>query len=243
MEIFPAIDILDGKVVRLSRGDYDRVTVYGENPMQTAREFKKSGARNLHVVDLDGARDGRPSNFDAIRQIASDVGMFVEVGGGIRDENRVASYLEAGAGRVILGTAAVNDFGFLREMVKRHGDRIAVSVDAVDDLIAINGWKEATELRGMDFCLGLKEIGVGTVIYTDISRDGGLSGANLAAYERLAEIKGLNVIASGGISFESELEWLREKGVYGAILGKALYSGKLSLERAMEIGGRDGAQI
>jgi len=236
MKIFPAVDLKDGKAVRLFQGDYDKMTVYGENPVKTAEGFKESGASCLHIVDLDGAKDGTPANFEVIRQIVKNVNMFVQVGGGIRDESRVAQYLELGAGRVILGTAAVNDFDFLRAMVKKYDSRIAVSVDVKDEYIAVRGWKETTDIKGMDFCEKLAGAGLATVIYTDISKDGALSGTNLEAYDRLAKIKGLNIIASGGISFEHEISELRKKGIYGAILGKAIYSGSLDLKRAVELG-------
>ena len=237
MKIFPAVDLKDGKAVRLFQGDYDKMTVYGDDPVETARDFKKSGASNLHIVDLDGAKDGRPVNFEIIKRITADAGMFVEVGGGIRDEERIVQYLGSGADRVIIGTAAVKNFEFLCDMVKKFGDKIAVSVDVKNEYIAINGWREVTDINGMDFCKRLLTIGVKTVIYTDISKDGGLSGTNLGAYDRLSEIKGLDIIASGGISFEHEITALKSRGLYGLILGKALYSGKLDLKRAIELGG------
>ena len=236
MIIFPAIDIKDGKVVRLFQGDYDRVTVYGEDPVSTAKLFMGKGASHLHVVDLDGARDGSPVNFDAIEKIARETTMSVQVGGGVRDEERITGYLELGVKRVILGTIAVRDFGFLCRMVEKYGGGIAVGVDVKDGRVAVNGWKEETDTDGMSFCEKLAGVGVETVIYTDISKDGVLGGTNLGAYGRLSEISGLNIIASGGISFEEEITELRRMGVYGAILGKALYSGKLDLSRAIELG-------
>ena len=238
MKIFPAIDLKDGKAVRLFQGDYDQMTVYSENPVEIARDFKEKGASNLHLVDLDGAKDGKLVNFDTIKKIVGDVELFVEVGGGIRDEQRIAQYLELGIGRVILGTIAVKDFGFLCDMVKKYGEKIAVGVDVKDEYVAINGWKERTDVKGMDFCKKLLNAGVKTVIYTDISKDGALKGTNLDAYDRLSEMKGLDVIASGGISFENEITQLRRKGIYGAILGKAIYSGMLDLKKAIELGER-----
>ena len=235
MKIFPAIDLKDGKAVRLFQGDYNQMTVYSENPVEVAGDFKNKGASNLHLVDLDGAKDGKLVNFDTIKKIVSDVDLFVEVGGGIRDEQRILQYLELGTGRVILGTIAVKDFGFLCDMVKKYGDKIAVGVDVKDEYVAINGWKEVTGVKGMDFCRKLQSVGVKTVIYTDISKDGALKGTNLEAYDKLSEIKGLDIIASGGISFENEISQLRNKGIYGAILGKALYSGMLDLRRAIEL--------
>lgn len=236
MEIYPAIDIRDGKVVRLTKGDYDKMTVYADHPEQIAEEFIRAGAKNLHTVDLDGAKEGTLCNFDIIEGLTQSGRMFVEVGGGIRDEKRIAAYLEAGAGRVILGSVAVENPGFVGDMVKKYGDAVAVGVDAVDQKVAIHGWKTVSDLDSLDFCRKMHEtMGVSTVIYTDISRDGTLSGTNLKVYEKLSEIKGLQIIASGGITFEEEIGKLKEMGVYGAILGKALYTGKLSLSRAIEI--------
>lgn len=233
MEIFPAIDLKDGKAVRLFQGDYDQMTVYSDDPVEVARGFKAAGAKNLHLVDLDGAKDGKLINFETIKAITGEVEMFVEVGGGIRDEERIRQYLELGVGRVILGTIAVKDFAFLKTMVDKYQDQIAVGVDVKDQLIAINGWKEITDINGMDFCSKLRDIGVKTVIYTDISKDGGMQGTNLQAYEKLSEIEGLHIVASGGISFEEEITALKNIGTYGAILGKALYTGALDLSKAL----------
>lgn len=235
IEIFPAIDLKDGKAVRLFQGDYDQMTIYSENPVEVARGFKQAGAKNLHLVDLDGAKDGRLVNFETIKAITKDVEMFVEVGGGIRDEERIRQYLELGVGRIILGTIAVKNFLFLQEMVEKYQDKIAVGVDVKDGHIAINGWKEVTDIAGMDFCTKLRDIGVKTVIYTDISKDGGMQGTNLQAYEKLAEIHGLDIVASGGISFEKEITALKNNGTYGAILGKSLYTGALDLKRVLQL--------
>lgn len=234
MELFPAIDLRNGQAVRLFQGDYDQMTVYSEDPVQVARNFKAKGAVNLHLVDLDGAKDGRLVNFDTIQKIVKDAGMFVEVGGGIRDEERIRQYLDLGVGRVILGTIAVKDPEFLQQMVRKYGEKIAVGVDAKDGFVAVNGWKEVTDKDSMEFCRYLAGIGVKTVIYTDIARDGGLQGTNLDAYEALSSIEGLDIVASGGISFEREITALKDR-VYGAILGKALYSGVLDLEKAIEL--------
>ena len=234
MKIFPAIDLRDGKAVRLFQGDYDQMTVYSENPVDIARSFKAKGADNLHLVDLDGAKDGRLVNFDTIKAIVEEVDMFVEVGGGIRDEERIKQYLDLGVGRVILGTVAIKEPEFLKEMVAKYGESIAVGVDARDGFVAINGWKEITDTKSFEFCEYLKAIGVKTVIYTDISRDGGLQGTNMEAYRRLQQIEGLDIVASGGISFEEEISALKDVAA-AAILGKALYSGMLDLERALEL--------
>ena len=234
MELFPAIDLRNGQAVRLFQGDYDQMTVYSSKPEDVARQFKEKGARNLHLVDLDGAKDGELVNFESIKNIVSGLDMFVEVGGGIRDEERIKQYLDLGVGRVILGTIAIKDPEFLEAMVAKYGDKIAVGVDVKDGYVAINGWKEVTDKKGMEFCEYLADIGVKTVIYTDISRDGGLKGTNLEAYKKLAEIEGLDIVASGGISFEEEITALKET-TYGAILGKALYDGLLDLEKALEL--------
>ena len=234
MKIFPAIDLRDGRAVRLYQGDYDQMTVYSDSPVQGARSFKEAGAEYLHLVDLDGAKDGALVNFDTIKAIVEDVDMFVEVGGGIRDEERIKQYLEVGVGRVILGTIAIKDPAFLEEMVSKYGDKIAVGVDARDGFVAINGWKEITDKKGIEFCKYLESIGVKTVIYTDISRDGGLEGTNMEVYRELQEIEGLEITASGGISFEEEITALKDV-VDSAILGKAIYSGKLNLARAVEL--------
>lgn len=235
MEIFPAIDLRDGKAVRLFQGDYDQMTVYSDSPAEVAGRFREQGARNLHLVDLDGAKDGELANFETIGRIMRETDLFVEVGGGIRDEARINAYLELGVGRVILGTVAVTDFAFLSQMVKKYGEKIAVGVDVREGLVAVSGWKEVTDIPGMEFCRRLSEVGVKTVIYTDISKDGGLAGTNLEAYEALGRIRGLDVVASGGISFEWEIERLAAGGTYGAILGKALYSGKLALGRCLAL--------
>lgn len=234
MKIFPAIDLKDGKAVRLFQGDYDQMTVYSDDPVDVARSFREKGAENLHVVDLDGAKDGRLINYDTIREIVENVRMFVEVGGGIRDEEKIRQYLDLGVGRVILGTVAVKDPGFLEDMVKKYGEKIAVGVDARDGYVAVNGWKEITDRKSFDFCRYLRDIGVKTVIYTDISRDGSLEGTNMEAYRKLSAIEGLEIVASGGISFEKEIIELKDI-VQAAILGKAVYSGKIDLAAAVEL--------
>lgn len=235
MELFPAIDIRGAKVVRLTKGDYDVMKVYRDNPAEVAEEFLKAGASNLHVVDLDGARDGSLANFDSIKELASTKGLFIEVGGGIRNMERIESYLKLGVGRVILGTAAVKNYPFVEQAVKEFGDAVAVGVDAKDGMVAISGWEEVTATDSLDFCKKLRDTGVKTVIYTDISKDGAMSGTNLEIYKKLSEIKGLDIVASGGITFENEIETLRDMGTYGAILGKALYEGKLDLNKALKI--------
>ncbi len=233
MEIFPAIDLSGGKVVRLTKGDYDQMTVYGDDPAAVAAEFWRAGARNLHVVDLDGAKDGTTANQEAVRRILAAVDMFVEVGGGIRNEERIRQYLDLGAGRVILGTVAARDPEFLKEMTAKYGEKIAVGIDARNGRVAVAGWLEETELETAEFCRFCRDIGVKTAIVTDIDKDGALGGANLALYRELAAIEGLGIIASGGVSSLAELDELAAGGVAGAIIGKALYNGNLDLAECL----------
>lgn len=234
MIIFPAIDLREGKVVRLNQGNYDEMTVYGDNPLEVAINFKKAGATHLHVVDLDGARGGTPENSNVIRQLIGQSGLSVQVGGGIRTRERIETYLGLGAARVILGTAAIKNPDFLKSMVDVYKGAIAVGVDVKNGLAAVNGWEETTKVDGVAFCGTLAEMGVETVIFTDISKDGGCGGTNLDVYRELSKIKGLRVIASGGISFEEEIVALKEL-TYGAILGKALYTGILDLNRCIRL--------
>ncbi len=236
MKLFPAIDLRDGQVVRLTRGDYDKMTVYGTDPAAQAAAFRAAGAKCLHLVDLDGAKDGAPANFEAIRAIARQGGLYIEVGGGIRTEERIAQYLELGVGRCILGSAAVTDFDFTARMLQKYGDRLAVGVDLRDGRVAIHGWQETTAEEGLDFCRRLYEAGCGAVIVTDIARDGAMQGTNLALYRRLrAALPGLVVTASGGISRTGELLALDRMGVAAAILGKSLYTGALDLAECVRL--------
>ena len=230
MQIFPAIDLRGGQVVRLYQGDYDKMTVYGADPCAVARDFIAAGAKCLHVVDLDGAKDGTLANFDTIAAIAKQGGLYIEVGGGIRTEERIRQYLDLGVDRCILGTVAVKNFDFTARMAQTYGGKIVVGVDARDGYVAINGWKELSAERGVDFCRRLYAAGVETVIYTDISRDGAEQGTNLALYRELAKIEGLKVTASGGVSSLEELKELEAIGTHAAILGKALYTGRLDLK-------------
>lgn len=234
MQIFPAIDLSGGQVVRLYQGDYDKMTVYGADPCAAARDFLAAGAQYLHVVDLDGAKDGTLANFESIAAIARQGGLYIEVGGGIRTEERIRQYLDLGVSRCILGTIAVKDFDFTARMAQAYGDAIAVGVDARDGYVAVNGWKELSPERGVDFCRRLRDAGVKTVIYTDISRDGAEQGTNLELYRELAQIEGLNVTASGGVSSIGELKELQAIGTHAAILGKALYTGRLDLKTVLQ---------
>jgi phosphoribosylformimino-5-aminoimidazole carboxamide ribotide isomerase len=234
MEIFPAIDLKNGMVVRLTHGDFNQMDVYSEDPVRMAESFKKQGARNLHVVDLDGAKEGTPINFSVISDLVKAGGLYVEVGGGIRDEARINQYLELGVGRVILGTVVVENFDFTCRMIKKYGDKIAAGVDARSDKVATRGWLNDTKMDAADLCGNLSDAGISAIIYTDIARDGAMQGANIDAYRRLCKNVDCPIIASGGISSIEELTLLDDIGVYGAILGKALYTGTLNLKDVIE---------
>lgn len=234
MTIYPAIDIIDGKVVRLYKGGYDTVKNYDLTVEEAAKSFLNSGAKFLHAVDLDGAKAGRAVNLAAVEKIISS-GLNVEIGGGIRGQSQIETYLNAGAMRVILGTVAVRDFKFTCEMAKKYPQQIAVGIDALNQKVAVSGWEEITEIDSVEFCKRLFDNGIDYVIYTDISRDGTLAGTNLEIYSKLKEIKGLKICASGGISSLDEIRTLSQMGVDGAILGKALYEGKLNLTEAIEV--------
>lgn len=233
MNIFPAIDIMGGKAVRLTKGDYGTKEIFGE-PINFAEEFIKSGAKFLHTVDLDGAKSGRTENYAVIKNLC-ETGLNVQVGGGVRDMERVEKYVDAGVGRVIIGTAAVNDFEFLKEALKEYGEKIAVGVDAKNNFAATDGWEKVTRINSFEFCERLRDTGVKTVVYTDIATDGMMKGTNLDNFRKLSKIEGLNIIASGGVTFYEEIEALRIMGVYGVILGKALYKNLLRLDKAIEI--------
>lgn len=235
MLIFPAIDIIGGKVVRLSEGDYGRVKDYAVTPIEACEKFAEQGATHLHVVDLDGAKSGKADNAKTIEEVVLKCGAFVEVGGGIRTFDQIEKYLDCGVARVILGTIAVRNMNFVENAVARFGNAIAVGVDAKDEKVAISGWEEITELNSLDFCKTLKNIGVSNVIYTDISKDGMLNGPNLGIYEVLCQTYYSKITASGGISDLIELKKLKNIGVYGAILGKALYENKIDLKQAIQI--------
>ena len=235
MNLFPAIDLQGGQAVRLYQGDYDQMTVYNADPVAQAAAFAAAGARYLHVVDLDGARDDTTANRQTIAAIARQGGLYIEVGGGIRDQARIEQYLALGVDRCILGTAAVRDFPFAARMARQYGDRIAVGVDMRDGLVAVNGWKEVTPEPGVAFCRRCAEAGLRAVIATDISRDGTLQGTNLELYRALLQIPGLAVTASGGIARMEELETLRAMGCHAAILGKAIYTGAIDLAKAVRL--------
>ena len=235
MLIFPAIDLFEGKAVRLLKGDYARMTVYNEDPLSVARDFAAQGATCLHLVDLEGAKSGTTPNIDTVRRLAAETDLFTEVGGGIRTMNTVRAYLDAGVDRVILGTAAVKDEAFLREAVSAYGEKIAVGVDIRDGKVAIHGWTETSEIDAMDFMAKLEQIGVRTVICTDISRDGAMAGTNHDLYRQLSEKYALQIIASGGVSSLEDVRRLAKRNLYGAIIGKAYYTGAISLKEAIEV--------
>ena len=233
MQLFPAIDIYEGKVVRLYKGDYNQMKIYGTNPVVTAKEFEEKGAQSIHIVDLQGAQTGKTPNLSIIKRIASETSLFTEVGGGIRSMYVVRSYLEAGVDRVIIGTAAVTNPKFLDEALSEYGKRIAVGVDILGGKVAIKGWTEASEYSAEEFCEQLQAKGVKTIICTDISKDGVLGGANLALYKELTKKYSMDIIASGGVSSIDDLVALDNAGVYGAIIGKAYYEGVLNLDDAI----------
>ena len=235
MLILPAIDLYEGRAVRLLHGDYKQMTVYSDDPVAVARDFLAAGAREIHVVDLEGARDGTTPNLEIVRQIAAIPGLSVEIGGGIRTMETVRAYLAAGVSRVILGTAAVTDEGFLRAALAEFPEAVAVGVDIRDGKVAIRGWLEVSELDAMDFCRKLDAMGVRTLISTDISRDGAMRGANHELYRALAAELSLRIIASGGVSSLEDVRTLSALGIYGAIVGRAYYTGAISLPEAIEV--------
>ena len=235
MLIFPAIDLFEGKAVRLFKGDYAQMTVYNENPLAVAEDFKRAGATCLHVVDLEGAKSGETPNIDTVTALSAVDGLFVEVGGGIRSMEVVDRYLSAGVDRVILGTAAVKDEAFLRAAVAKYGEKIAVGVDIKDGFVAIKGWTEKSDLEAMAFCEKMQNIGVRTLICTDISKDGAMQGANHALYRELSARFGVQIIASGGVSSIEDVKKLAAIDLYGAIVGKAYYTGAINLKEAIEV--------
>ena len=234
MIIFPAIDLYDKKAVRLYKGDYQNMTVYSENPIEIARDFEATGATYIHMVDLEGAKDGTTPNIDIVSQVANETSLFVEIGGGIRDMATVEKYLSAGVGRVILGTAAVTNPEFLKEAVTKYGDKIAVGADVKDGFIAIKGWLEKSQITLEDFLCDMQNIGVKYIICTDISKDGAMRGTNLELYSELSKKYSMNITASGGVSSINDVIELNKLGLYGAIIGKAYYIGAINLKEALE---------
>ena len=235
MQILPAIDVFDKKAVRLYKGDYAQMTVYG-TPMEIAKGFKEKGASYIHMVDLEGARAGEPTNFDTISEVISTIGIPCEIGGGVRNINTVEKYVKAGADRIILGTSAVSDKVFLKESITEFGKKIAVGVDARDGIVSISGWLEQSGIPTLDFIGEMLSLGIETIICTDISKDGALSGTNTELYREILSKYTLNLIASGGVTSIDDIRELRECGAYGAILGKAIYNGNIDLVSAISIG-------
>ncbi len=235
MKLFPAIDLKDKKVVRLFKGDYNQMTVYSDNPLEIAKGFKASGAEYLHVVDLDGAKDGDNPNFEIVADLAENSGLKVEIGGGIRSEEIIKKYIDAGVMRVILGTVAISNPDFVAEMVNKYGDKIAVGVDMLGGKVATHGWLNVSEVDGFEFCERLEKMGVATVICTDISKDGAMQGTNRELYREMATRFKFDTVASGGVSTLDDVKALNEMNVYGAILGKALYTGAIDLKDAVKI--------
>ncbi len=233
MNIIPAIDLIGGQAVRLIKGDYQQVTVYSDTPSEVAKSFENSGAKFLHVVDLDGAKEGSTANFATIENIIKETSLSVEIGGGIRNLETVKRYLQAGVDRVIIGTAAVTDPNFLKEAVARYAEHIAVGIDVKDGMVAIKGWLEMSELSCFDFFQTVQDLGVQTVICTDISKDGMMAGTNLDLYRELSQKFSVNIIASGGVSSLDDVKKLSQMKLYGAILGKALYTGAVDLAEAI----------
>ena len=235
MLIFPAIDLYDGKAVRLYKGDYQQMTVYSDDPLSVARDFEKKGARWVHLVDLEGAKNGSTPNIDTVAKIARETSLSCEIGGGIRNIETVETYFSAGVERVILGTAAVTDEAFLRAAVEKYGEKIAVGADIKDGKIAIKGWIEKSQYDAFDFCRKMQSIGVKTIICTDISKDGAMRGANHTLYRELSERFDMQIVASGGVSSMDDVEILADLDIYGAIIGKAYYTGAIDLKKAIEV--------
>ena len=235
MIIFPAIDLIGGEAVRLYKGDFNKKTVYSSDPLSVAEDFKKKGATHIHLVDLDGAKKGEFCNFDLVCRIKAETGLFVEVGGGIRTKEAIDAYLAKGIDRVILGTAAVVDPDLIPSLPKEVLKKVAVGVDVLNGYVAIKGWTEASEYSLFDFCEKMEKAGVGTVICTDIGKDGAMKGTSHELYRELAARTKMNITASGGVSSIEDVVRLREEGLYGAIIGKAYYEGAIDLTRAIEV--------
>ena len=233
MLIYPAIDLYEGKAVRLFKGDYEKMTVYSDHPLEIAEDFQAAGATCLHTVDLEGAKSGETPNLEVIRHIVRNTDLFTEVGGGIRSMQVIERYLDAGIGRVILGTAAVTDRPFLERAAADYKEKLAVGVDIKDGYVAIKGWTEKSELNAFDFCKDLQQLGIRTIICTDISRDGAMKGTNVELYDKLREMLDMQIIASGGVTDMNDIIRLRSMDLYGAIIGKAYYTGAIDLKEAI----------
>ena len=235
MLIYPAIDLYGGKAVRLYKGDYKQMTVYNDDPTAVARDFRAAGAERIHIVDLEGAKNGDTPNLDVVCAIKDATGLFCEIGGGIRSMETVRKYLDAGVDRVILGTAAVTDPEFLKTALAEYGERVAVGVDIKDGKVAIKGWLETSEDDAMTFCEKMQALGVRTIICTDISRDGAMRGTNVELYREMSERFNIDIIASGGVSSMEDITRLAALNIHGAIIGKAYYTGAVDLREAIEV--------
>ena len=235
MIIYPAIDLFEGKAVRLFKGDYAKMTVYNENPVAAALDFKNQGATHIHLVDLEGAKSGTTPNLATICRVKEQTGLFCQVGGGIRSMDVVSRYLDAGIDRVILGTAAVANPDFAKEAVDAYGEKIAIGVDIKDGFVAVKGWTEKSSLEAFDFCRRMESIGIKTLICTDISKDGAMQGPNHDLYCRLSQELGMQIIASGGVSAIEDVKRLAAMDIHGAIIGKAYYTGAIDLREAIEV--------
>ncbi len=235
MKIFPAIDLYNGKAVRLYKGDYNDMTIYSDNPLEIAVDFKNQGANYIHIVDLEGAKTGETPNIDVIRNIVANTQMFTEVGGGIRSMEVIKKYIDIGVDRVILGTAAVTDEKFLIGALNTYSDKIAVGVDIKDGYVAIKGWTEKSKYPFDEFMQKMQGLGVKTVICTDISKDGAMQGTNIALYKELSDKFKIDIIASGGVSSIDDIIKLHQMNMYGAIIGKAYYTNSISLKEAIEV--------
>ncbi|MBQ6495887.1 MAG: 1-(5-phosphoribosyl)-5-[Firmicutes bacterium] len=240
MKIFPAIDLYEGKAVRLFKGKYDEMTVYSEDPPQIGRDFAAQGAEYIHIVDLQGARDGNTPNFETVCRIKEASGLFCEIGGGIRSMDVVDKYIGAGLDRVILGTAAVTDEAFAKAAVEKYGEKIAIGIDLKDGYVAIKGWTEKSQETAAGFCAKMRDLGVKTIIVTDISKDGAMKGTNHRLYEELAADFDMQIVASGGVSSMDDVKRLAAQDLYGAIIGKAYYTGDIDLREAIEIAAAEG---
>ncbi len=239
MNIFPAIDLFEGKAVRLYKGDYNQMTVYSENPEKVALYFKECGAEYIHLVDLEGAKSGETPNFETVKKIIELSGLKAEIGGGIRNEAVIEKYINAGAYRVILGTAAATNPEFLERAAKKYGEKIAVGCDLKDGRVATKGWTDTTNETGEEFFARVEKLGIKTVICTDISRDGAMRGTNLELYKNLSKKFNIDIIASGGVTDMRDVESLAKMDIYGAILGKAIYTGNIDLKKALEVAKND----
>jgi len=235
MIIFPAIDLYDKKAVRLFKGDYDQMTIYSDNPPSIAKDFEKCGATHVHLVDLEGAKFGSTPNIEVVKEIKNSTSLFCEIGGGIRDMETIDTYISAGIDRVILGTAAVTDDEFLKKAIKKYGEKIAVGADIKEGFVAIKGWIEKSEFECFEFCKKMQDLGVKTLICTDISKDGAMKGTNHTLYKELSEKFDMQIVASGGVSSMEDVKKLSELDIYGAIIGKAYYTGAIDLKEAIEV--------